>query len=145
MVLAQAKSTDFIGKGCWDQGYLSPTVLIFHSCYHNTSLVRLVARGTLHWVHVWLTLQSLGCKHVHKDVHISTKEVQSWFKWDPYLILLWLCQCCWSFLLFCLCSECWKEKKPSPSFERPKFESPFWLAEFKVEEKQSSVLVASLC
>lgn len=29
-------------------------------------------------------------------------------------------------------------KKPSPSFERPKFDSPFWLAEFKVEERQSS-------
>lgn len=88
MVLAQAKSTNFIGKGCWDQGYLSPTVLIFHSCYHNTSLMRLVARGALHWVHAWLTLQSLGCKHVHEDMHISTKEVLSWFKWDPYLMLL---------------------------------------------------------
>lgn len=93
MVLAQAKSTKFIGKGCWDQDNMSPTTLILHS-WHHLSLMRLMAKVALHQVHTSLTLcYSLSWQHSHKDVHFPTKHVQSWFVRDPYLTLLWLREC----------------------------------------------------
>lgn len=59
--------------------------------WHYLSLMRLRAKGVVHQLCMSLMLHySPSWQHSHKDVHFSTK---SWFAWDPYLMLLWLCEC----------------------------------------------------
>lgn len=71
----------------------SPTTLILHS-WHHLSLMRFMAKGAVDQLYTSLILcYSPSWQHSHKDQHFSTKDIQSWFGWDPYLMLLWQFEC----------------------------------------------------